>query len=540
MKLQHGAYILARYSTDRQNPDSIEVQVERCTKWCQEHQLPVLDVFADYAVSGMKDTRPQQERMMQQLRQGGADTVVIYDQSRMFRRMSAWFEFRDALEDIGAQVVSVTQPMVGQDLSDPANFVSEGAMALFNQMWALQTRQKVVEKMRFMATHGSYTGGVPPLGYQVVEGRLAIQPEEADTVRRIFALYADGNSYRDIISILNREGRTTKTGGVFGSNSLHDLLKNEKYIGVLVYGKTKKRRDGSRNTHGEAAEDTLRIDGVVPAIIDRATWELVQIRMEHNRRAQSGRPPTRRAYPLAGKVFCVCGSSMYVRWGGSTKRYPYYDCAAKHRNHTCDSAPISADLLERTVAEAIRKMLGEPDNIEELRAIVRKYRDEARQTAAPRLAALIRRRRELQASIDNGTKAILNGLYSPTLATKLQELEADLQQVDEQTQALRKEADIAGAEEEDFEQLVDGLIAYVRQIDAELLQLVYRVVVTPDYIQIWTLMDIAQDGPQKEAVLRECHKLMVPADCHPQFFARWRMLVFSVPRPRPVRPQKYF
>ncbi len=89
MKLQHGAYILARYSTDRQNPDSIEVQVERCTKWCQEHQLPVLDVFADYAVSGMKDTRPQQARMMQQLRQGGADTVVIYDQSRMFRRMSA-------------------------------------------------------------------------------------------------------------------------------------------------------------------------------------------------------------------------------------------------------------------------------------------------------------------------------------------------------------------------------------------------------------------------------------------------------------------
>lgn len=79
--LQHGAYILARYSTDNQNPDSIEVQVERCTEWCKTNSLPVLGVYADYAVSGMKDTRPQQSRMMAELREGGADTVVIYDQS---------------------------------------------------------------------------------------------------------------------------------------------------------------------------------------------------------------------------------------------------------------------------------------------------------------------------------------------------------------------------------------------------------------------------------------------------------------------------
>ena len=161
---QHGAYILARYSTDRQNPDSIEVQVQKCTDWCQKEGLPILGIYADYAVSGMKDTRPQQSRMMDDLRMGGADTVVIYDQSRMFRKMTAWFEFRAELETMGATVISVTQPQIGGDLRDPTNFLTEGSMALFNQIWALQTRQKVIAKMEFMARQGLHTGGVPPLG----------------------------------------------------------------------------------------------------------------------------------------------------------------------------------------------------------------------------------------------------------------------------------------------------------------------------------------------------------------------------------------
>ena len=81
----HGAFISARYSTDNQNPDSIEVQVSKCTEWCQQHQIPILGVYADMAISGMKETRPQFEAMMRDLQLGLADTVVIYDQSRMFR-----------------------------------------------------------------------------------------------------------------------------------------------------------------------------------------------------------------------------------------------------------------------------------------------------------------------------------------------------------------------------------------------------------------------------------------------------------------------
>lgn len=265
----HGAFIVARYSTDNQNPDSIEVQVERCQKWCSEHGLPVLGVYADMAVSGMKDTRPQFNAMMRDLNQGMADTVVMYDQSRMFRKMSAWFAFRDDMTRLGVRVISVTQPSIGGDLRDPMNFLSEGSMALFNQIWALQTRQKVMEKMRYMARNGQYTGGKPALGYRVVDGHLEIDPEEARTVRRIFREYAQGKSYKQIIDGLNADGLKTKRGNPFGSNSLHDLMKNEKYIGTLVYGGKPYREDGTRNTHAASSEAAIRIEDALPAIIDK-------------------------------------------------------------------------------------------------------------------------------------------------------------------------------------------------------------------------------------------------------------------------------
>lgn len=69
-KRLHGALINARYSTDNQNPDSIEVQVAKCTEWCHAHNIPVLGVYADEATSGMKDTRPRYAAMMRDFQDG--------------------------------------------------------------------------------------------------------------------------------------------------------------------------------------------------------------------------------------------------------------------------------------------------------------------------------------------------------------------------------------------------------------------------------------------------------------------------------------
>ena len=488
---EHGAFILARYSTDRQNPDSIEVQVEKCTEWCNSNNIPILGVFADLAVSGMKDTRPQYELMMQRLREEGADTVVIYDQSRMFRKMTAWFSFRDELEAMGVAVVSVTQPMIGKDLRDPTNFLTEGSMALFNQIWALQTRQKVIEKMRFMARSGQHTGGRVPLGYQVCNGRLTICETEAQLVRRIFQEYASGKSYRNIIAGLNADGYTTKSGKPFGSNSLHDMLKNEKYIGTLIYGKVPKKTNGSRNSHAPAAADCIRIQDALPAIIDRDLWEKVQIKMTTNQRSSCGRPATVRDYPLKGRVFCgECKSAMVIT--KSKYRYYYYACSGKQRLHNCDLMPIRADELEDSVAQAVRDILGQPGNIRYLVEILRDQQSQIQGGAASQLNAMLAREAEINRQLDNASDAILQGLTSAVLMKKVQELEEEKRRVTYDLRKLKEQVDAASIP---ADRLTECLQIIMDAPDnTAILSIVGRVEVLHDSIRIWTLLDTDFSG----------------------------------------------
>ena len=487
----HGAFICARYSTDNQNPDSIEVQVQKCTAWCNEHGLPILGVFADEATSGMKDTRPGYEAMMQQLRLGLADTVVIYDQSRMFRKMTAWFAFRDELSAMGVQVVSVTQPMIGKDLRDPTNFLTEGSMALFNQIWALQSRQKTVEKMRFMAKAGQHTGGIPPLGYQVVDGRLAICEEEAITVRRIFREYADGMSYRLIIAGLNRDGLKTKRGSSFGSNSLHDLLKNEKYIGTLVYGAKQYRDDGSRNTHAAAPADAIRIEDAIPSIIDKGLFEEVQKKMSQNKRQQGGRPPTARDYPLKGKVFCGdCKAAMTV--SVSQGKYFYYKCSAKKRTHQCDAAPISVDELEKTVVDAVRSILGTPENAKNLIRILREQRSVIQAGAVAELQALLAEAATVESKLEKALDALLDGLSSPGLTKRIESLEKEKASLEARLRSLKASVDGTTVSDEELAAVLQTILT--DPTTSAILSVVSRVEVYKDHIEIWTILDTDPSG----------------------------------------------
>lgn len=490
--MTHGAYILARYSTDNQNPDSIEVQVDKCSSWCKEHNLPVLGVYADYAVSGMKDSRPQQSRMMEDLRAGGADTVVIYDQSRMFRKMTAWFQFREQLQNIGASVVSVTQPQIGKDLRDPTNFLTEGTMALFNQIWALQTRQKVISKMEYMARNGQFTGGPPPLGYQLVNGKLTIHPQESRVVQRIFSEYAAGSSYRQIIAGLNADGHVTRRGNPFGNNSLHDLLKNERYIGTLCYNKAVRNPDGSRNTHARPGDHVIRVENAVPAIIDIEVWKKVQIRMKQNKRDQSGAPATRREYPLKGKVFCAnCKSALVVSIVRG--RYYYYACSGRERRHICDFRRIRVDQLEQRVADCVRAILGSPDNMELFMSVVRRSRQQLQQNAVDKLRSLQRRRVGVAKQLDSATDAVLKGLFSESLTQKIHALEAELSTIDQDLKTLRGAIDGSALPDSCIQSILNEVLNNDFSDASILLSIVTRVEVGPENITIWTILDPPPD-----------------------------------------------
>ena len=480
--MKHGAYILARFSTDNQDADSIDVQVNACREYCERQHLPVLDIFADIAISGMKDTRPEYQRMMSQLANGGADTVVMYDQSRMFRKMTLWFAFRETCASLGVHVISVTQPLIGGDLRDPANFLTEGSMALFNQMWVLQTRQKVIAKMRYMANNGEYTGGIVPYGFDVVDGKLTVNESEAAVVRSIFKDYANGVLLHEISDRLAADGITNKQGRKFPYQTLSYMLSCEKYIGILTYGEKERTIDGKRRKTG----NVIRIENAFPAIVDRATWDKAQERSKKNKKERSGRPPVRREYPLKNKVFCrECKSALSVE---ISKDYHYYICKTCKQNGK--RTRISVPALENTVANAIRERYTVPDNLDALMKMLREVRSTVDVNSTAKLERLILREKNVEAQINAATDAILQGACSDTLISKINALEAEKAQINKDMQTLRSQVSGAEISESRVRELMQLAMSDLKT----LLTLVVRVEVGKDEIVVWTLLDAAPDG----------------------------------------------
>ncbi len=490
------AYILTRYSTDNQNPDTTAVQVKKCAEYCRQHQLAILDVFSDEAVSGMRQHRPEYDRMMAQYRAGaGADVVVIYDQSRMFRDMVEWFTFRRELQALGAKVVSVTQPLVGGDLLDPSVFINEGAMALFNQMHVLVTRQKVVEKMRFMAGQGKACGGTPPLGYDVdADKRYIVNAFEAETVRLIFQMHAAGASYGAILDELARQGRTTKKGRPFGKNTLSAILHNEKYIGRLIYG-TQPRAHGSakRNSRCKPAETRMVIEDAVPRIIPQELWEEVQTRM-HARKGEGGRYSAKHEYLLTGKVFCgECGGAMVVTGCNQSKdgrQYRYYNCVNKRQTHTCTAKGIGVGTLEQKVAQAVKEQLGRPEAAAQIIRTAIEYRDEIKKGAAPKGSAIDGELRVVETKISNLVDALAGGMNSEAVTAKLAELEARKAQLAASKRMLEAAEDQVGLTDQQIQEAAKKLAAANLDSPAglrTLLSVVLRVNVYADHIEVFTI-----------------------------------------------------
>lgn len=480
------AAVYARYSTDNQNPDTIEVQVQKCAEYASSHEIEIVDIFADEAISGMKAHRPELSRFFACAAQHKFDTVLIYDQSRFSRDIVDWFQFRRTIQGNGIQLISVTQSFVGGDIDDPAVFAAEGINALINQMHVLQTRQKVVEKMNYIAKQGLHTGGNPALGYDVVDKKYTINEREAEIVRCIFRMYAQGDSYKQIIGYLNDMGYRTKAGRTFGTNSLSSILRNERYIGTYIYNKIPPKKGGKRNSHA-VNPNAIRIEGAVPRIIDQETWDRVQARLKDHKNNATNKAKIN--YLLKGKIFCGhCGSAMI---GSCSKRkYHYYICSGKQRLKTCNKAPIKLEIVEQMVLDYVKAALKTESQRQKIAEDLFAEQEKMRATNTPLIHALNVRLAELQGKLRNINEAIAEGIYSSSTGKLLQELE----QEESNIQAQLKEAEKTSRTVDNTLQDILESLRYIANVDTTniegkklLLSFVYRIYVYDDRIDIYTL-----------------------------------------------------
>lgn len=328
------AVLYVRQSRHKEGERTVspEVQEEQCRQLRPVAACDQVELFTDLDISGGKRARRGYDALLARIRAGGVAVVAAYDQSRAFRSTLLAAEFKALLEEPPQARIQVVFVHGTFDRSPIGGF-SYAVLAAAHEMERRMTGEKIREAYGHMNARGEATG-MPPYGYQRIDGTLAIDEDQAAVVRRLFSDYAGGQaSTRALAARLNAEGikkpgsRTRGLGWV--PDTIADLLQNIAYVG-MTYSVSRARREG------------MLIDASWPSIVDRQLFDRVQAMMAKHRVA--GRGGARRgethAYAFAGLLECQrCGRPMHAL---TSQAGAYYYCRRDvATDHRCAGAQRS-------------------------------------------------------------------------------------------------------------------------------------------------------------------------------------------------------
>ena len=395
--------IYARYSSHAQRDVSIEQQVADCEAYARLHNLRVVKVYADRALSGTSDKRPQFQQLLRDAAHGRWSYVLTWKVDRFARNRydSATYKFR--LKRHGVRVIYAKESIP----EGPEGILLESVLEGSAEYYSANLSQNIRRGMRFNALNCKVNNGSLPFGYRKGEdGRFAVDEAEAEIVREIFRRVAEGVPFVEIQNDLNGRGIRTKRGGLWGKNSFHRLLKNEAYIGVYSYS-------------------DVRVEGGVPAIVDKALFLEVDRRLKTKKNPQ-GRHRENGEYMLTGKLFCgLCGSPMVgvAGTGRHGERHHYYVCQKRRREHGCPKQNVGRDWLEREVVRGALDFILQPEVIQWVADRVMEYQERESNSAV--LLGLRDQLAENEKATGNVLKAIEAGIITASTKGRLLELEAE-------------------------------------------------------------------------------------------------------------------
>ena len=396
--------IYARYSAGpRQTDQSIEGQLRVCTDFCKQRGLTVVDTYCDRHISGRTDERPEFQRLIADAKRKKFEAVVVYKTDRFARNKYDSAVYKRELKRNGIQIFYAAEAIP----DGPEGIILESLMEGLAEYYSAELAQKIKRGMHESALKCQSTGSGRPLGYRVDEQKhFQIDPESAQTVQTIFEQYIKGESNAAICELLNSRGLRTAQGKPFNKNSINRIIKNRKYIGEYRY-------------------HDIVVEGGIPAIISKDTFNLAQAEMERRRTRKAPKSP-KAEYLLAGRLFCGhCKGPMQgvSGTGKSGNKWYYYYCGnTRGKNKTCDKKQVSRDRLERAVVDFTVRYILQEEVLEELARKVHAAQERQNDTASE-IAFYEKKLADNKKSIANVLRAIESGAATQTLPARLQELE---------------------------------------------------------------------------------------------------------------------
>jgi len=322
----------------------------------QEGWVALPEMYDDGGFTGANMDRPALQKLLQDVRDGFVDCVMVYKVDRLTRSLLDFSRIIDVLDKHRVTFVSVTQQF---NTTNSLGRLTLNILLSFAQFEREMISERTRDKMSAARRKGRWVGGIPMLGYDLGDkgAGLVVNGGEAARVRAIFDLYLEHGSLIQVVQELNRRDwrmkawttrKGTSAGGhEFTKNRLYSLLTNMVYVGKVDFG-------------GQVYQ------GEHKGIVHPAIWQSVQDRLRFNSR--TGGRQIRNKYGAVLKGILRCGSCdvgmvhTYTQ-KAPNKLYRYYVCVNAHQKgyNQCQTRSVSAPVIEQAVVEQIRGIAANSD-----------------------------------------------------------------------------------------------------------------------------------------------------------------------------------
>lgn len=337
------AVIYARFSSSRQREESIEGQVKECKAFAEYAGYDIIKVYADRAISGRTDDRPQFLQMIADSAKKTFNYVLVYTFDRFSRDSYASAIYKHKLKLNGVKVLSAKE----RTDDSPAGVLMERVFEGFAEYYSLELGQKVIRGMRLNATKGIWSSGAPPFGYMKdTDGKLVPHPEQAPALRHCFEMASGHYTFSAICDYLNNQGfrppNARKHG--FKHQNIFRVLQNTIAIDRFVW------------------DDVVIEPYNNCRIVSDELFAAVQCRINSSNRKGVVNMTRSSEYALSGKIECgECGKLFYGSSGTSSNkvRHYYYRCGGSNtgKKKICSMPSIQRDELEGAIYKGILDIL---------------------------------------------------------------------------------------------------------------------------------------------------------------------------------------
>ena len=403
------AGLYPRVSTEDQSRfgHSLDEQECKLKQLCDYKNYEIYKVYREEGVSAKNMERPKFQEMMQDMKDGKINKIIVYKLDRLTRSIQDLESICSMLEEYNCELESVVEE-INTGNANGKFFIR--MLTILAQLEIERTSERTKFGLVGAAKKG-HLSGRPPLGYKKVDNNKSLFVDElqADVVKRIFSLYLDGMAVNSICKLFNEENVLNRK---WPTTTVDKILSNQLYIGNMEYGK---------RTNGEKQI----FEDVVPAIVDKTTFDMVQKRKEKNLKNFT----RKLTYIFMQKIRCPkCHKIM----GGSSStsknntKHLYYKCA------NCGMR-----INEKRIEKPLMKFLN--DMLDFFLIIDNSFKPSLNKDTENDIKKYAKIEKELREKETRIKKAFIDGLIEPTtLQNELNEIVRDIEKAKNKISELKQ------------------------------------------------------------------------------------------------------